>query len=159
MEVQFRECDWFNLWIWVEFREQPVEQERQYLAETLNSWFLLGKLGGFNAENLQVQESGADISYLNYDEDMANDSLGALMHNMGEVEYQENWARVWLDLGTSDAVAIDVLINALRRLSEEYVQIDRLIIGGQNEDWPVPTEREDAFYDMDYDDDRDQDFG
>ncbi|MDY7024056.1 MAG: DUF3531 family protein, partial [Cyanobacteriota bacterium] len=33
--------------------------------------------------------------------------------------------------------ALDILINAFQQLSEEYVAIEELIIGGQNEDWPV----------------------
>ena len=60
------------------------------------------------------------------------------MHNMGEVEYRGIWARCWFDLGTSDAIALDVLINALRQFSREYVAITSLIIGGENPDWPIP---------------------
>ena len=115
----------------------PSKSEKQYVEEVFNSWFYLGKLGGFNAENLQVQEIGIDISYMNYDEHMADNSLIALMHNMGDFEYEGNWARCWFDLGTSDAIALDVLINALKRLSQEHVIIERLMIGGELEDWPV----------------------
>ena len=39
-------------------------------------------------------------------------AMPALMHNMGQLEYQNDWGRCWVDLGTSDGVAIDVLINA-----------------------------------------------
>jgi hypothetical protein len=59
------------------------------------------------------------------------------MHNMGEPEYRGEWARCWLDLGTSDALALDVLINTLRQLDTDVVQIEELVIGGVNEDWPV----------------------
>ncbi|MFM7887039.1 MAG: DUF3531 family protein, partial [Pseudanabaena sp.] len=52
MEVRFRECDWFDLWIWIKFNEAPSQQEKQLLDEVFNSWFLLGKLGGFNACNM-----------------------------------------------------------------------------------------------------------
>ncbi|NJL42020.1 MAG: DUF3531 family protein [Leptolyngbyaceae cyanobacterium SM1_4_3] len=108
MHVEFRECDLFDLWIWLEFVTIPSPIEQQYVEEVLNSWFLLGKLGGFNAENLQVQETGLDISYTQYDEELADSSLMALMHNMSEVEYEGNWALVLFDLGTSDAIALDV---------------------------------------------------
>lgn len=138
MEVQFREFDPFNVWIWLEFSTVPSELEKQYVEEVLNSWFFLGKLGGFNAENLQVQEVGLDISYMPYDQDTVETSMMALMHNMGEPEYEGNWGRCWFDLGTSDALALDVLINALRQFSRDYVTIETLIIGGQNEDWTVP---------------------
>ncbi|MEL7330474.1 MAG: DUF3531 family protein, partial [Cyanobacteria bacterium J06559_1] len=82
MDVQFRECDFFNLWIWLEFDTVPSIAEQQYVEEIFNSWFFIGKLGGFNAENLQVQDTGVDISYFNYDEDESERSLLSLMHNM-----------------------------------------------------------------------------
>lgn len=137
MQVQFREFNPFDLWIWLEFSTAPSDLEKRYVEEVFSSWFYLGKLGGFNAENLQVQEEGLDISYMNYDEQMADNSLMALMHNMGEFEYQGTWARCWFDLGTSDAIALDILINALKQLSQEYVRIEGLYIGGENEDWSV----------------------
>jgi len=137
MQVQFREFNPFDVWIWLEFTTIPSQQEQQYIEEVFDSWFLLGKLGGFNAENMQVQEAGIDISYMDYELDIAEDSLMALMHNMGKLEYQGTWARCWFDLGTSDAIALDILINALQKLSVEYVEIERLIIGGKNQDWPI----------------------
>jgi hypothetical protein len=146
MQVQFREFDPFNLWIWIEFSVVPSEMEKQYLEEVFNSWFFLGKLGGFNAENLQVQDIGVDISYMEYDESTADNSLAALMHNMADLEYEGTWARGWFDLGTSDGIAVDVLINALRQFSQDYVNLEKLIIGGENEDWQVPgRDRQSSF--------------
>jgi Protein of unknown function (DUF3531) len=141
MIVEFRECNFFDLWIWMEFTNPPSMMEQQYIDEVLDSWFLLGKLGGFNAENLQVQETGLDISYMNYDDTSAESAFMALMHNMSEVEYEGCWARCWFDLGTSDAIALDVLINTLKQFSKEYVVIERLIIGGENPDWEIPTHK------------------
>lgn len=141
MNISFREFDPFNLWIWIEFITVPSEIEKQYLEEVFDSWFFLGKLGGFNAENLQVQDVGLDISYMEYDQDIAGDSMLALMHNMGEVEYEGLWARCWFDLGTSDAIAIDILINALRQFSADYVTLEQVIIGGENEDWRTGDSR------------------
>lgn len=125
----------------------PSPAERQYIEEVFDSWFYLGKLGGFNAENLQVQDTGLDLSYMNYDEDAADNSLMALMHNMAEFEYEGTWARCWFDLGTSDAIALDVLINALKQLSREFVTIKTLIIGGENKDWPVKDKSRASIYD------------
>ena len=130
MEVQFREFDPFDLWIWLEFTTVPSNVEKQYVEEVFSSWFFLGKLGGFNAENLQVQEAGIDLSYMDYDTDTADNSMMALMHNMAEVDYQGTWARCWFDLGTSDALALDVLISTFNQFSKEYVTIEKLIIGG-----------------------------
>lgn len=146
MEVQFREFNPFDLWIWLEFATVPSIGERQYLEEVFNSWFYLGKLGGFNAENLQVQDMGVDISYMNYDNDVAEQVLISPMHNMGEFEYLGIWGRCWFDLGTSDLIALDVLINALKRLGEEYLQINQLIVGGENEDWPIGNSKRSLFY-------------
>ncbi|MBO9997975.1 MAG: DUF3531 family protein [Cyanobacteria bacterium SID2] len=147
MHVQFREFNPFDVWFWLEFNNTPSPLEQQYIEELFDSWFFLGKLGGFNAENLQVQEGGWELSYMDYRDRVADESMMALMHNMGEFEYRENWGRCWFDLGTSDAISIDILVNALRQLSLDYVSIERLIIGGQNEDWPVPESHEAQFAD------------
>jgi len=137
MQIQFREFNPVDLWMWLEFSTVPSNSEKQYVEEVFNSWFYLGKLGAFNAENLQVQDTGLDLSYMNYEEQVVDNSLMALMHNMGAFEYEGTWARCWFDLGTSDAIALDVLLNALKQLSQEYVSIVGLIIGGENEDWPI----------------------
>ena len=148
MEVQFREFNPFDVWIWLEFSTVPSMAEKHYIEELFDSWFLLGKLGGFNAENLQVQEVGIEISYMEYSQDVASQSMMAVMHNMGDVEYEGLWGRCWFDLGTSDALAIDILVNSFQQLSEELVKIEKLIIGGQNEDWSVPQNNyEEGFYD------------
>ena len=146
MEVQFREFNPFDLWIWLKFPTIPSRMEQQYIEELLNSWFYLGKLGGFNAENLRVQDAGVEISYMEYERSRLDNSLMSLMHNMGDIEYLGVWGRCWFDLGTSDLIAIDVLINALDRLSKEFVQIDKIIIGGQNEDWPTNNSNNSSFY-------------
>ena len=137
MKIEFREINPFDVWIWLRFSTVPSEREKQFVEELFDSWFYMGKLGGFNAENLQVQETGLDISYLHYDQDGYQNSLLALMHNMGEFEYNGDWGRCWFDLGTSDAIALDVLINSLNQLGQEYVTIDEIYIGGENADWPI----------------------
>ena len=71
--------------------------------------------------------------------------MPALMHNMGQMEYQRDWARCWVDLGTTDGVAIDMLINALRQLDTDVVQIEELVIGGVNDDWPVEDHPDSIF--------------
>jgi Protein of unknown function (DUF3531) len=137
MDIKFREFNPFDIWIWIEFENVPSEMEKQYVEELFNSWFYLGKLGGFNAENLQIQDLGIDISYIEYDQDLADNSMMSPMHNMGEFEFLGNWGRCWFDLGTSDLIGIDILINALRELGKEYVGVSQLIIGGENEDWTI----------------------
>jgi hypothetical protein len=147
MEVQFREFNPFDLWIWLKFETVPSAMEQQYIEELFNSWFYLGKLGGFNGENLQVQETGIEISYMEYDMNAIENSLMSPMHNMGSFEFLGVWGRCWFDLGTSDLIAIDILINSIYQLSKDFVQIEKLIIGGENEDWQVDNrDRESLFY-------------
>ena len=146
MEVQFREFNPFDLWIWLEFPTVPSKMEQQYIEELFNSWFYLGKLGGFNAENLQVQDTGVEISYMEYDRTELENSLMSPMHNMAEFEYLGTWGRCWFDLGTSDLIAIDILVNALNQLSKEFVQIEKIIIGGQNEDWLIDSNKERSLF-------------
>jgi Protein of unknown function (DUF3531) len=149
MQVQFREFSQFDVWFWLEFNNVPSEQEKKLVEEVFSSWFFLGKLGGFNAENSQVQETGLDLSYMDYDNDASDRTMMSLMHNMGDFEYEGNWGRCWLDLGTSDAIAIDILINSLNQLSKEYVEIHQLIIGGENDDWEIdPSYKESLFQDI-----------
>jgi hypothetical protein len=50
-----------------------------------------------------------------------------------------------LDLGTSDGVGLDVLINALKQLNSDVVKLDELLIGGVNEDWPVEDHPDSVF--------------
>ncbi len=145
MEVEFREFNPFDLWIWLEFETIPSPMEQQYIEEVFNSWFYLGKLGAFNAENLQVQDQGVDISYMDYETSTANSIMMAPMHNMAEFQYRGVWGRCWFDLGTSDLIALDILINALGQLSKEYVTINKLIIGGENEDWRADDKRQSMF--------------
>jgi hypothetical protein len=147
MQVQFREFDQFDVWFWVEFGNVPSAAEKQLVEEVFSSWFFLGKLGGFNAENIQVQDVGLELSYMDYDSDAIENTMVALMHNMGEFEYEGNWGRCWFDLGTSDAIAIDILINSLDRLNKEYTAIEQLIIGGENQDWQLdPIRQQSSFY-------------
>jgi hypothetical protein len=128
MQVEFREFNPFDLWIWIEFETTPSEQEKLYLEQVFESWFYLGKLGAFNAENLQVQDAGLDLNYLDYDE--GSGSLMALMHNMGNFEYEGYWGRCWFDLGTS----------------KDFVHLERIFIGGENEAWPIEGSESKPFY-------------
>ncbi|NEO62897.1 MAG: DUF3531 family protein, partial [Moorea sp. SIO4G2] len=39
-----------------------------------------------------------------------------------------------------------ILINSFRQLAKEYVEIEKLIIGGENDDWPVHDRSKSLFY-------------
>ncbi len=47
MQIQFREFNPFDVWIWLKFSTIPSQQEKQYVEEVFNSWFYLGKLGAY----------------------------------------------------------------------------------------------------------------
>ena len=145
MRVRFREVDPFNCWVWLRFSEIPSQGERNYVDGIFDSWYVLGRLGGFNAESLQVHEEGDELSWMSYETEEATGVMPALMHNMGQMEYQQDWARCWIDLGTSDGIALDVLINALRQLDSDVVQLEELLIGGVNDDWSVEDHPDSVF--------------
>lgn len=145
MKVRFREIDPFNCWIWLRFHNVPSKAERDYVDGVFDSWYVIGRLGGFNAANLQSQEEGADLSWMNYDNEEATNVLPSLMHNVGQLEYEGQWSRCWVDLGTSDSLAIDVLINTLHQIDVDFVKIEELCIGGVNDDWSV-NEHPDAVF-------------
>jgi hypothetical protein len=147
MKVQFREFNPFDLWIWLEFETAPSAMEQQYVEGLFSAWYYLGRLGGFNAENLQVQDTGIDISYMDYDVDTADSAMMAPMHNMGEFQYLGTWGRCWFDMGTSDLIALDILVNSLLQLNKEYVALKQVIFGGENEDWKVDDRRDELFAD------------
>jgi hypothetical protein len=73
------------------------------------------------------------------------------------MEYQEEWARCWVDLGTSDAFALDVLINALGQLNNDVLEIEELLIGGLNDDWPIEEQPDALFPGLDELEDEDND--
>ena len=145
MRVRFREVDPFNCWVWLRFSEIPSQGERNYVDGIFDSWYVLGRLGGFNAESLQVHEEGDELSWMSYETEEATGVMPALMHNMGQMEYEQDWARCWIDLGTCDGIALDVLINALRQLDSDVVQLEELLIGGVNDDWPVEDHPDSVF--------------
>ena len=41
--------------LWMEMYEAPSEGEAELVEEVLKSWFMVGRLGGFNGMNLQVR--------------------------------------------------------------------------------------------------------
>jgi len=133
VEVLFRETNWANLWVALEFAQPPTDEEQQYVRQVFESWYSLGMLGGFNASATPLQD--AETEHLGEMVFTSNpDRLPSLMHNMGAVEFNGAWAKCWFDLGTADALALDVLLNALETLSLDYVSIQRVVIGEEPEE-------------------------
>ena len=133
-KVEFRAMDPFDTWIWIELYEPAVGGAAEMLQEVVNSWFMLGKLGGYDSSNLQVlYAEGPDFEY-----EEPDSSMQATMHEMTEMEFRGLWGRFCVDMGTSDELAFDVLLNALRTFSREHVAIRSIQFGGESDDWPLP---------------------
>jgi hypothetical protein len=75
MEIRFRELNPFNCWIWMRFGSPLGPAERGYVETLMESWFFLGKLGAFNAENLQCHEEGVELGWMGYDLEAAERAL------------------------------------------------------------------------------------
>ncbi|KAF9606299.1 hypothetical protein IFM89_024967 [Coptis chinensis] len=92
-------------------------------------------LGAFNSSNLQLANSSMEHNPI-YDADKGFKVMPSSFHDIGDVEFQDNWGRVWVDLGTSDIFAVDVLLNCLTVLSSEYLGIQQMVFGGRRMgDW------------------------
>ncbi|GLC50815.1 hypothetical protein PLESTB_000435100 [Pleodorina starrii] len=152
--IRFRAISPMGLWLWLEFIEAPMSSETDMLEGLLKSWFAVGKMGGYNSQNLQVyQNADDDQSFFEYDNDeleAGENRMSSYVHDIGEVEYRGAWARVWIDMGTADELALDVLINMLVGFSAEMVALKSVTLGGANEDWPVPDEEREFGPDDDY---------
>lgn len=61
MLVKFGEFKSNNLWVWVESHNKITDMEQPLLDEVFKAWFVLGKLGGFNSENMQVQSNFFEV--------------------------------------------------------------------------------------------------
>ena len=123
LAVRFREVDPFNLWLWLRLPADARAEQRELLEEVLKAWYIMGRLGGFSSQNAQVAERAAAtgaVSHMPYAPDARDDSA-ACFHAMGDCEYRAPWLRCWFDLGTSDELALDVLINAVSGFSKERV--------------------------------------
>ncbi|MBA0853166.1 hypothetical protein Goshw_014269 [Gossypium schwendimanii] len=68
-------------------------------------------------------------------------------YNIGDLEVQDNLARIWVDIGTTEPLILDVLINALTQISSDYIGIKQLVFGGSElENWKESLTTEDAGY-------------
>ena len=152
--------------LWFEFHSPPSMTSKDLLETVLESWFVIGRLGGFNGMNLQVctllpnsvlptqsmnfndivscsvsqvsQEVGGEASHFRYDASECESAMQAVFMDLRDMESQGHWCRCWVNMGTADELALDVLINAVSTFSRENVGIKQMIIGGKNADWDVP---------------------
>ena len=167
LKVELAErIDPFDCWLWFEAGGDPNAKTQNWtpgdaelLDGVLTAWFMLGRLGGFNSGNLQMSQ-GAGIASTEYDTTQLASAATSVFHDFsprtdldddgkgnsrpitdedGSIEVQGKWARAWVNCGTADELAFDVLLNALATLANEDVPaLSKVMVGGELPWWPVP---------------------
>lgn len=142
VQVSFRsDHEAANVWVWLELYSPPSSSEADLLQEVVRAWFLVGRLGGFNSQNMQlVNREETSFDEVQYDEEEAAGVLPASMHDFSDLQIQGSWVRFWVDMGSADELALDVLINCLTTFSREQVGIKQVVFGGENDDWELPED-------------------
>lgn len=131
MKVSFIDFDATDSYIWMELYNTPSEKDIDLIGSVIRSWYLLGCLGGYNSFNMQITRVPVN-ERLSYSENVEDDIMPARFNNIGELEFQHNWGRLWVDLGTSDPLALDVFVNSFTAVSSDYVGIKELTFGGKD---------------------------
>ncbi|MBA0636951.1 hypothetical protein Godav_028896 [Gossypium davidsonii] len=146
MKVTFNKFDFSNSYIWFEFYNTPLEKDISLICDTIRSWHIIGRLGGCNLMNMQLSQSPLE-KRLSYDAIQGANVNPTTFYNIGDLEVQDNLARIWVDIGTTEPLILDVLINALTQISSDYIGIKQLVFGGSElENWKESLTTEDAGY-------------
>ncbi|XP_042486288.1 uncharacterized protein LOC122066532 [Macadamia integrifolia] len=134
-KVNFRDFNPIDSYVWFELYGSPSDRDVDFIGTVIQSWYVMGRLGAFNSSNLQLANTSMEYNPI-YDADKGFKVMPSSFHDIGDVEFQDNWGRVWVDLGTSDFFAVDVLLNCLTVLSSEYIGIQQVVFGGRHMgDW------------------------
>lgn len=138
-------------------------EDAELLDGVLTAWFMLGRLGAFNSANLQLSQ-GRGVAAKEYDATQLASAASSVFHDFsprtdleddgknasvsdedGALEIQGRWARAWVNCGTADELALDVLLNALQTLAaEEVPALTKVVVGGELPWWPVPKVKKGA---------------
>lgn len=146
VKVTFNKFDFSNSYIWFEFYNTPLAKDITLICDTIRSWHIIGRLGGCNSMNMQLSQSPLD-KRPSYDAIQGANVTPTTFYNIGDFEVQDNLARIWVDIGTSEPLILDILINALTQISSDYVGIKQLVFGGSEfENWKENLTSEDAGY-------------
>ncbi|KAI3850780.1 hypothetical protein MKW98_030840 [Papaver atlanticum] len=135
MKVTFNGFDFSSSYIWFEFYNAPLPSDVSLICDTIRSWHIVGRLGGCNSMNMQLSQSPMD-KRPTYDAIRGANVSPTTFYNIGDFEIQDNVARIWMDIGTSEPMLLDVLINALSQISSDHIGIKQLVFGGSEfESW------------------------
>ncbi|XP_010526415.1 PREDICTED: uncharacterized protein LOC104803991 [Tarenaya hassleriana] len=144
MKVTFNKFKFSNSYIWFEFYNSPLEKDINLICDTIRSWHILGRLGGYNSLNMQLSQAPLD-KRPGYDAILGANIEPTTFYNIGDLEVQDNLARLWVDIGTSEPLVLDVLINALTQISSDHVGIKQIAFGGSEfESWKENLTSEEA---------------
>ncbi|KAL3535657.1 hypothetical protein ACH5RR_004118 [Cinchona calisaya] len=144
MKVAFNKFDFSNSYIWFEFYNAPLEKDVSLICDAIRSWHIVGRLGGCNSMNMQLSQSPLD-KRPSYDAIQGANVTPTTFYNIGDLEIQDNLARIWVDIGTREPLLLDVLINALTQISSDCVGIKQVVFGGSEfENWRENLTSEDA---------------
>ncbi|XP_058068252.1 uncharacterized protein LOC131217353 isoform X1 [Magnolia sinica] len=146
MKVTFNKFDFSNSYIWFEFYNAPLSNDISLICDTIRSWHIVGRLGGLNSMNMQLSQAPLD-KRPSYDAIQGANVTPTTFYNIGDLDIQDNLARLWVDIGTSEQLLLDVLINALTQISSDFIGIKQLVFGGSEfENWKESLTSEDAVY-------------
>jgi hypothetical protein len=68
-------------------------------------------------------------------------------YNIGDLEIQDNIARVWVDIGIHEPLLLDILLNALTTINSDHVGIKQVQFGGSEfQNWSEDLKTEEAGY-------------
>ncbi|XP_020265249.1 uncharacterized protein LOC109840857 isoform X2 [Asparagus officinalis] len=127
VKVIFNKFDFSNSYIWFEFYNAPLPKDVTLICD--------------------LSQLPLDSKRPKYDAIQGANVTPTTFYNIGDLEIQDNLARVWVDIGTSEPLLLDVLVNALTCISSDYVGIKQLVFGGSEfENWKENLTSEDAGY-------------
>ncbi|KAG8376097.1 hypothetical protein BUALT_Bualt09G0028000 [Buddleja alternifolia] len=146
MKVTFNKFEFSNSYIWLEFYNAPLGKDVSLICDTIRSWHIVGRLGGCNSMNMQLSQSPLD-KRPTYDAIQGANVTPTTFYNIGDLEIQDNLARIWVDIGTNEPLLLDILLNALTQLSSDYIGIKQVMFGGSEfENWRENLKTEDVGY-------------
>ncbi|CAH9131251.1 unnamed protein product [Cuscuta epithymum] len=148
MAVKFNQFDFTNSYIWFEFYNSPLEKDVSLICNTIRSWHIIGRLGACNSMNMQLSQAHME-KRPSYDAIQGANVTPTTFYNIGDLEIQENYARIWVDIGTSEPLLLDVLINALTQISSDCIGIKQVVFGGSEfEDWKDSLKEDVGYYNI-----------
>lgn len=136
VKVTFNKFSFSGSYIWFEFYSSPSPNDITLICDAIRSWHIIGRLGGCNSMNMQLSQAPLNSKLPVYDAIQGANVTPTTFYNIGNFENQDNLGRIWVDIGTSEPLLLDVLVNALFNISSDYVGIKQLVFGGTEfNDW------------------------